>query len=98
LNYYSSEIRYAALLVLFLLVYQLMIRPIQKRVLATPNPLQAQIRAPVHAEPEAGAMLETSTNLVQRNLLLKKQLAEFVKSEPESSTTAVRAWLREETL
>jgi hypothetical protein len=52
----------------------------------------------VHAEPEAGAMLETSTNLVQRNLLLKKQLAEFVKSEPESSTTAVRAWLREETL
>jgi flagellar M-ring protein FliF len=98
LNDYSSEIRYAALLVLFLLVYQLMIRPIQKRVLATPNPLQAQIRAPVHAEPEAGAMLETSTNLVQRNLLLKKQLAEFVKSEPESSTTAVRAWLREETL
>jgi flagellar M-ring protein FliF len=98
LNDYSSEIRYAALLILFLLVYQLMIRPIQKRVLATPNPQQAQIRAPVQTEPESGAMLETSTNLVQRNLLLKKQLAEFVKAEPESSTTAVRAWLREETL
>jgi flagellar M-ring protein FliF len=98
LSDYSSEVRYAALLALFLLVYQLMIRPIQKRVLATPNPLQAQIRAPVHTEPEAAAMLESSSSLVQRNLLLKKQLAEFVKSEPESSTTAVRAWLREETL
>ena len=97
LSDYSSEVRYAALLALFLLVYQLMIRPIQKRVLATPNPLQAQIRAPVHTEPEAAAMLESSSSLVQRNLLLKKQLAEFVKSEPESSTTAVRAWLREET-
>jgi len=97
LNDYSSEVRYAALLALFLLVYQLMIRPIQKRVLAAPNPLLAQNRIPVQTEPEAGVMLESSTNLVQRNLLLKKQLVEFVKSEPESSTTAVRAWLREET-
>ena len=98
LNDYSSEVRYAALLVLFLLVYLLTIRPIQKRVLAAPNPLHAQLRAPVHTEPEAGAMLESPASLVQRNLLLKKQLAEFVKAEPESSTTAVRAWLREETL
>jgi flagellar M-ring protein FliF len=98
LNDYSSEVRYAALLVLFLLVYLLTIRPIQKRVLAAPNPLLAQIRAPVHTEPEAGAMLESPASLVQRNLLLKKQLADFVKAEPESSTTAVRAWLREETL
>jgi flagellar M-ring protein FliF len=97
LNDYSSEVRYAALLVLFLLVYWLTIRPIQKRVFSGPNPLQAQIRAPVHSEPEGGTMLESPASLVQRNLLLKKQLAEFVKAEPESSTTAVRAWLREET-
>jgi flagellar M-ring protein FliF len=97
LNDYSPEVRYAALLVLFLLVYWLTIRPIQKRVLSGPNPLLAQIRAPVHSEPEPGTMIESPANLVQRNLLLKKQLAEFVKAEPESSTTAVRAWLREET-
>jgi hypothetical protein len=30
-------------------------------------------------------------------MLLKKQLAEFVQAQPESSTIAVRAWLREET-
>jgi hypothetical protein len=29
-------------------------------------------------------------------MVIKKELAEFVKAEPESSTTAVRAWLREE--
>jgi len=98
LNDYSSEVRYAALLVLFLLVYLLTIRPIQKRILSAPNNSLAQIRAPVHSEPEAGAMLESPATLVQRNMLLKKQLAEFVKAEPESSTTAVRAWLREETL
>ena len=98
LSDYSSVIRYAALLVLFLLVYLLTIRPIQKRILTAPHQLPGQIRAPLHTEPEAVAMLESSSTLVQRNLLLKKQLAEFVKAEPESSTTAVRAWLREETL
>jgi flagellar M-ring protein FliF len=95
---YSSEVRYAALLVLFVLVYLLTIRPIQKRVLAAPNPLLAPIRTPVQTEPEAGAMLESPASLAQRNQLLKKQLADFVKAEPESSTTAVRAWLREESL
>jgi flagellar M-ring protein FliF len=98
LSDYSSVVRYSALLVLFLLVYMLTIRPIQKRILTMPHSLPAQIRAPAHTEQEAVAMLESSTSLVQRNLLLKKQLAEFVKAEPESSTTAVRAWLREETL
>jgi flagellar M-ring protein FliF len=95
---YSSEVRYAVLLVLFVLVYLLTIRPIQKRVLSGPNPMLAQIRTPVQTEPEAGVMVESPASLVQRNLLLKKQLAEFVKAEPESSTTAVRAWLKEETL
>ena len=98
LSDYSSEVRYTALLVLFLLVYLLTIRPIQKRILAAPSPLLASSRAQPHTEPEAGAMLESPVSLVQRNLLLKKQLADFVKAEPESSTTAVRAWLREETL
>jgi flagellar M-ring protein FliF len=98
LNDYSTVIRYAALLILFLLVYWLTIRPIQKRILTTPRPLPSQIRASVQPEPEATTMLESPASLVQRNLLLKKQLAEFVKAEPESSTTAVRAWLKEGTL
>jgi flagellar M-ring protein FliF len=97
MNDYSSVIRYAGLLVLFLLVYLLMIRPIQKRVLAAPNPLLATIRHPALPEPELGTQPETVASITLRNLTLKKELADFVRIEPESSTTAVRAWLREET-
>jgi flagellar M-ring protein FliF len=94
---YSTAIRYSALLMLFVLVYLLMIRPIQKRVLATPLPVHNKIIAPPPIATENAAMLESSANLVQQSAVLKKQLADFVKAEPESSTTAVRAWLREET-
>jgi flagellar M-ring protein FliF len=96
INDYSSIIRYAGLLVLFLLVYLLMLRPIQKRALAAPNPLLAASRAMVAGDADAIAIGETAANLALRSQVLRKQLAEFVKAEPESSTNAVRAWLREE--
>jgi flagellar M-ring protein FliF len=97
LNDYSSVVRYAALLLLFLLVYLLMLRPIQKRALAAHSSLPAALRAAVLAEPEAGATSESAVALGLRSQVLKKQLAEFVRAEPETSTNAVRAWLREET-
>jgi flagellar M-ring protein FliF len=96
INDYSSVIRYAGLLALFLLVYVLVLRPIQKRALAAPNPLLANSRAPAVAESETGAIGESAAGLALRSQALRKQLAEFVKAEPESSTNAVRAWLREE--
>jgi flagellar M-ring protein FliF len=95
INDYSSIIRYAGLLVLFLLVYLLMLRPIQKRALAASNPMLAASRA-VAGDAEAVAIGETAASLALRSQVLRKQLAEFVKAEPESSTNAVRAWLREE--
>jgi flagellar M-ring protein FliF len=97
LNDYSALVRYAALLVLFVLVYVLMIRPIQRKALSTPTP---QPTPPASLPPigaEAVALPDNAAMLAQRALVLKKQLAEFVQAEPESSTTAVRAWLREET-
>jgi flagellar M-ring protein FliF len=97
INDYSSIIRYAGLLVLFLLVYLLMLRPIQKRALAAPNPLLAASRTTAAVgEAEALVIGETAASLALRSQVLRKQLAEFVKAEPESSTNAVRAWLREE--
>jgi flagellar M-ring protein FliF len=96
INDYSSIIRYAALLVLFLLVYLLMLRPIQKRALAAPNPLLAASRTTALGETETVATGEAAASLALRSQVLRKQLAEFVKAEPESSTNAVRAWLREE--
>jgi flagellar M-ring protein FliF len=97
LNDYSSLIRYGALLVLFVLLYLLMIRPIQKRILATPNPQLPGTRPQNHLEPEHAVSQESVASLSQRSVILKKQLAEFVQADPESSTTAVRAWLMEET-
>jgi flagellar M-ring protein FliF len=97
LNDYSTEIRYAGLLVLFVLVYLLMIRPIQKRILATPSPLLTAIGTPALSEADVAALPQSAVSLTLRNLTLKKQLAEFVNTQPESSTTAVRAWLSEET-
>jgi len=50
------------------------------------------------AEPQNAAMHESADSVTERSIFLKKQLAEFVRAEPESSTTAVRAWLREDSL
>jgi flagellar M-ring protein FliF len=99
INDYSSVIRYAGMLLLFLLVYMLMLRPIQKRALAAlpaPAPSLATSRASASTDADAAAIGETAANLALRSQVLRKQLAEFVKAEPESSTNAVRAWLREE--
>jgi flagellar M-ring protein FliF len=92
----SSAIRYGALLALFLLVYLLMIRPIQKRVLATPAHELATVNSLQQANPADFPIADPKATLAERSMVIKKQLAEFVKAEPESSTTAVRAWLREE--
>jgi len=97
LNDYSSEVRYGVLLVLFLIVYLLMIRPIQKRVLAVSNALPAPIHTDQLSEPGLVAIADSPAILAQRSMLLKKQLAEYVRTEPESSVTAVRTWLQEET-
>jgi flagellar M-ring protein FliF len=94
---YSSVFRYAGLVVLFLLVYMMMLRPIQKRALAAlpaPSP-EAEMAA--LAAPPAEFDAEAAAAMSLRTQVLRKQLADFVKSEPESSTNAVRAWLREET-
>jgi flagellar M-ring protein FliF len=99
INDYAAVIRYAGMLALFLLVYMLMLRPIQKRALAAApqNALLATSRASAATEADAAAIGETAANLALRSQALRKQLADFVKAEPESSTNAVRAWLREET-
>jgi flagellar M-ring protein FliF len=94
---YSSVIRYCSLSMLFGLVYLLMIRPIQKQALLGPDSLGNLSHPQVDRELERGAVGGNSSLLAQRTLLLRKQLSEFVQSEPENSTVAVRAWLQEET-
>jgi flagellar biosynthesis/type III secretory pathway M-ring protein FliF/YscJ len=73
----------------------LMLRPIQQRALAALPPPAAQMAA--LAAPDTEPSAEAAAAMSLRTQVLKKQLADFVKSEPESSTNAVRAWLREDT-
>jgi flagellar M-ring protein FliF len=96
INEYSSIIRYAGMAVLFLMVYMLMLRPIQKRALAAPQPVALASRVSQDTDPAAVEANEHAASLAARSQVLRKQLADFVKAEPESSTNAVRAWLREE--
>lgn len=93
---YQTPLRYAGLFLLFGLVYLLMLRPIQKKALA--NTVEMQIAAPMLPSTEVTDTLGNHDLLVAsalRTATLKKQLTEFVQSEPENSTTAVRAWLRD---
>ncbi len=91
---YAAFVRYVSLFVLFALVYMLMIRPIQKRALAAPDPSLLAALSPARLAADSDG-LDSATSLAQRSLALKKQLTDFIQTEPETSTVAVRAWLRE---
>lgn len=94
---FSNLIRYAVLLVLFVLVYFLMIRPFQRKVLGTPITTPALPPMAVAAElGDTSAKDLANLSLGQRSLALKKELAGFIESEPEASTVALRSWLHEE--
>jgi flagellar M-ring protein FliF len=91
LTNWSMLVRYGAMLLLFLLVYFLVLRPVKKQVVSTFKELPAHVAAgqkPQSALPEADLT-------GQRSLLMKKQLVEKVKAEPASAGRLVQAWLRE---
>lgn len=92
---FSAYIRYGVLLILFLLVYLLMVRPFQKKVLATPIPAPLPPRPPMPQMEAPVVEASASASVTHRSLELKKELTEFVRAEPETSTAAVRAWMQE---
>jgi hypothetical protein len=81
------------LLVLFVLAYLLMIRPVQKRALAL---AQAVVPQPVLPEPAVAtaAIGAPPTSEATRALQLKQHLIDKVKTEPVGSARVVQAWLR----
>src|SRR5271166_3602386 len=89
LNDWSSIVRYGALILLFLLVYALLLRPVKKQLLTTFRELPARIagQRTQMAEGTTGELLPVQelaalSQEQQRAALLKKQLVEKVKSEP----------------
>lgn len=101
LNDWSSIVRYAALILLFLLVYALLLRPLKKQLMTTFRELPGRIAGQNLA---AGA---TATQLIpgqematlsqeqQRAAALKKQLVEKVRTEPGTAGKLIQSWLNE---
>lgn len=95
---YSSLLRPLSLLVLFVLAYMFVIRPVQKHVLtATTAPAGAE---PLLQTTRMEALPETTNNdprpEVARATQLKDQTVEMIRQKPLHTARAVQAWLHEE--
>jgi len=102
-NDWSIALRYGAMVLLFLLTYALMLRPLKRQALATMKELPGRSRTAVATGTADGqlAVLEGGAiaslgEAAQKAKLLKKQVLDKVKHEPQSSSRLVQAWLREE--
>ena len=108
---YSSLLRPASLLALFLMAYLFVVRPIQKHALAPSPAAQQALGSASGAGPGngLGPGLGTAPGLEsfalnvpelgstnQRATQLKDQTIELIKQKPANTTRAVQAWLREE--
>jgi flagellar M-ring protein FliF len=93
LSDYSSVVRYAMLILLFLLAYVLMLRPLQRKVLAQevlPEPKQ-----PILPEPEETMPLPAPI-VIASSKAIKEQVGQQISAEPAKSARLLQAWLREE--
>jgi flagellar M-ring protein FliF len=99
-------LRYAALFLLFALVYLLVLRPVKKQVVAmlnAPSPVAATNALPAGAAAAAGggpaAELEIMPTDVSpevlRTIALKRQLVAKVKEDPDSASRLIQNWVRE---
>jgi flagellar M-ring protein FliF len=95
---WSSIVRYAAVLILFLLAYALLLRPLKKQVLATVRELPARVASQAPSSAGNAALEDALAALPpeQRALVLKKQLLDKVKGEPAAAGQLIHAWINEE--
>ena len=100
LSDWSSLVRYGALILLFLLAYSLLLRPLKKQLMTTFRELPAAISAKKQTVPgvdlPAGQDLATLPPEQQRSISLKKQLLEKVNAEPVATGKLIQAWIHEE--
>jgi flagellar M-ring protein FliF len=93
---YSSVLRPASLLALFVLAYLFVLRPVQKHVLV---PGQAPAMDPALPAPQAelsGSRTHELGGGTVRAAQLKEQTTELIRKNPVQTARAVQAWLREE--
>lgn len=97
---WAGVLRYLGITVLFLLVYAMVLRPVQKQAVATfrqiPERLARPLTATAGAAALAGMELPTSSEEGKRALLLKKELSDKIKTEPAAASRLVQTWIREQ--
>jgi flagellar M-ring protein FliF len=106
---WTGLLRYAALLILFGVVYLLVLRPVKNRVVAmlqmpSPGLLAATAGASGKARVDSSSGMENGlsaagesapTQEVQQAVALKKQLVTQVKDDPEGASRLIQNWLRQ---
>lgn len=106
---WSGLLRYAALFLIFLFVYALVLRPMQKQVMGMlQNPRRALPNSAIAGalpegtastgEPAALPLVEIREGRapeVAQTIQLKKELVNRIKSDPESASRLVQNWVRE---
>lgn len=110
LHDYSGAVRYGGLVALFVLVWALMFRPVQKQVVTTIRELAAgagngagapQLAAAgapagaLNAGASQGVTVGALTPETDVNLV-RRNLTELVQAEPVAMTRTLQAWLRED--
>ena len=96
LNDWSSVVRYAALLCLFLFVYFLLLRPLKKQITTTLKSLPGKAASQVTAvQAEQLVAEQEASSEQQRSLTIKKQLMEKAKAEPVATSRLIQAWVHE---
>ena len=100
LDDWSSLVRYAAIILLFLLAYALLLRPLKNQLVTTFRELPAALTAknqPVAVGDLApGQDVNSLPAPQQRAITLKKQLLEKVTDEPQAASKLIQAWIHEE--
>jgi flagellar M-ring protein FliF len=96
---FPGLLRYLGIFALFLVVYFLILRPVKKQIITAFRELPAHIARSAGAKsvPSAAVEIElpAGTEQAQRATLLKKQLSDKIKTEPEAATRLVQGWIRE---
>ena len=93
LSDHSSLVRYGGLLVLFVLAYLLMIKPIQKRMIAGITEMPKQ---PLLPEPDGVLQLPAQSTEASRTFALKEAIVRQVLAEPATGARVVQSWMRGE--
>jgi len=95
LSDWSSVVRYPALILLFLLTYTLLLRPMKNQMMTTLRELPAMMSSRKTSDVAGGPDLD-GLPPEQRSLLLKRQLLDKVSSEPVATSKLIQAWIHEE--